>query len=375
MAGGGSGMAAVTRLLCPGRRRAPRKGLRVKLLVHVGLHRAASTSLQNWLLERKSAFEERGLFVHAGLAGGQSASPFAILVSSGTAAMGPAPVADYLHAAVQELPQHRGGLVSDENLLGHMPRPGVQLFGRLESLCATLDALERDHEIVPVIVVREHVAWLKSLHRTYQTRGGTLDLADFAKAAGLHHLRFAPVLAALAGDGRRHVIADSIEQIEHDGGAMLLSRLAHALELPLEEGARLPRDNPSFGAVHRRITAALGGHHAMLAGHGSARLRELLAAPDMSHAEELAQLVHQAAVRVAWNQTPARRMNRAQAAQRLGIPPERRVAIELCRDIVREALAPAAETGDLSTLLLDAFAADRQTVAETWLPEWRTPPT
>lgn len=346
----------------------------MKLLIHVGLHRAASTSLQSWLLERKAASEERGCFVHAGLASGHSASPFSILVSSGTDGMGPAAVADYLHAALLELPHHRGGIVSDENLLGHMPRPGVQPFGRLESLCVTLDALAHDHEIIPVIVLREHVAWLKSLHRTFQTRGGTLGLAAFAKAAGLHHLRFAPVLAALAGEGRRPVIADSIEQIEHDGGARLLSRLAGALRLPLEEGARLPRDNPSFGAIHRRIAAALGDHHAMLAGHGSARLQELLAAPDADRAEEMAQLVHQHAVRVAWNQTPGRRMNRAQAAHRRGIPSERQVAIDLCREIVRQALAPAAETGDLSTLPLDAFAADRQTVAETWLPEWRTPP-
>ncbi len=333
----------------------------MKLLVHVGLHRSGSTSLQNWLAARRSAWAEHRVFVH-----GRVDLPFAIMASRQAVSMGAPAVADYVRASLHELGNRfDAGIVSDENLLGPIAGPRQPPFQWLAMLCRTLDHLGEHHDVVPVIVLRGHVAWLGSLYRTYQSRGGTKCFRQFLAQSKAADLRFAPVLARLAKN--HSIIVDSVEQFGRDGGARLLQRITGELHVP-SAGLSLPHDNAAQSSLHLRITAALGAHHALLAGHGG---------PDMDRAEafrlrELAKLLHDRAVRVAWTAPAGRRMNRATAIHRKGTPPDRRIGHDICRAIVAEALAATPESLDTSTLPLDAFAADRQTVAETWLPEWRT---
>jgi hypothetical protein len=337
----------------------------MKILVHVGLHRAASTALQDWLASRRAAWTRSRVFVHDRMSSGRAPSPFALLVSKHAGAIDSRATGQFLRAALSELSgEFDAGIVSDENLLGAMPGPQRPAFARLQHLCTVLDELAGEHEIVPVIVVREHVSWLRSLHRIYQSRGGTKGLGHFTVAMGARDVRFMPVLRALSH--QRRIIAGSLELIEQDGGETLLGELCAALGVP-REGLSLARGNASPGPLQLRIAAELGAHHAVLAGHGGPRMAELGA----GDAAELVDLVHQRAVKVAWAAPPARRMNRAIAFFRAGTPPVRRLPLATCRAIVAKALDAEQAPEDLSALPLDAFAADRQSVAAAYLPEWR----
>lgn len=336
----------------------------MKLLIHVGLHRAGSTTLQNWLLAEKAEWERRRIFVHARPSSGGTPSPFAILSGKSALASSPDDISAYLREALMEIAgNYDCGIVSDENLLGAMPGPRQPAFGRLRFLCDVLHRLRTDAEIVPVVVLRGHVDWLISLYRTYLSRGGTRTFATFCQAAEASRLRFAPMLQQLGAMGRPVVLA--LEDFRDEAGGLVCGRIAE--ELGVMPAISLGHVNRAFSDLHLRIASALGQHHAVLADHGGMDMKSVAG----EGATGIARLIETRAAKVSWKASPALRMNRAAALFRRGIPAERRLPRSTCLAIAQEALAARPLSYDTSRLPLDEFAADRQIVADTWLPQWR----
>lgn len=337
----------------------------MKLLMHVGLHRAGSTTLQNWLLAERPEWKRRRVFIHARASSGGTPSPFAILSGRSVLASSPEAIAAYLREAMQELARDfAAGIVSDENLLGPMPGPRQPAFRRLRILCDVLQRLCPDTEFVPVVVLRDHRSWLISLYRTYLSRGGTRTFSAFCRATEASKLRFAPLLQQLGTLGRPIVLA--LEDFSANASNSVCGRIT--AEFGANPTAAVGHVNRAFSDMHLQITSALGHHHAVLAEHGGTDM----VAVARAGAREIARIIEARAVKVSWKASPAMRMNRATALFRRGIPPERRLPAATCLAIAEAALAAGPINLEASQLPLDEFAADRQIVAETWLPQWST---
>ena len=350
----------------------------MKILVHVGLHRAASTSLQRWLNGHRTEWEAANRFVHAGLSGASSGSPFAVLVGQHLRNMGPDAAAAFLSARLEET-HHRyaSGVVSDENLIGPMPGSGTPFQGA-EPLAAVFEALSEVHEIVPVVILREHVAWLHSIHHTQQLRGETRNFADFFHSLPAARLNFGPMLDRLSGSGARRMIVASLEGLAADGGRGLQHSILAELGLPEHGATGLPVVNAGREPLLRAITSRLGAHRTMLADLGGPDMGPLLARAQRPEAvpavtEGLTRLLAERAVRVDWSLSPGQRAASASQAFRAGLEPGQRLEPDTCRAIVAAALAMSfdalsdAEPADLPRA---AFAADRARVAARYLPEW-----
>jgi hypothetical protein len=354
----------------------------MKILIHVGLHRAASTALQRWLRSRADDWLAAGRFVHAGLAAPTSESPFAVLVGQHLATLGPQAAADFLLARLEDMQKKfAAGVVSEENLPGPMPGSGVP-FVALAPLAEALDRLAEHHEIVPVVVLREHVDWLRSLHHTQQLRGEHRSFTDFVNSLPLERLRFAGLVDRLTAGGRRPAIVTSREAVKADQGRGLQGRIAEALGLAGEPLPGLGEANVARDPQLRHLASLLGARRAMLVEAGGKVLPPLLEAlrrapQEPALREAMAALLRERAVRVPWDQPPGQRMRLANAAFREGLLPAQRLRLEECRAVVAASLASppsAVEDEQQDGRLREIFAADRASLAATCLPEWRTPP-
>lgn len=236
----------------------------MKLLVHVGLHRAGSTSLQTWLNGAAPRLAEADCFVATAQQAGGEGSVFNLLTGQTFATAG----ADAVAAVIDdELRQRTAsfscGILSDENLLGAMPKLGVPAFSAAARLAKAFRLLSAHHEIVPVIVLREHVAWMTSLYRVAQFRCETAPFADFTKGLLAGDMPFATVLQTLSDAVSPAVpIVTSLEAIARDGGQAFLGRLGDALGQPPQPSPQMPRVNAAQNAFFcelRQKVARRGG--------------------------------------------------------------------------------------------------------------------
>ena len=216
----------------------------MRLLVHVGFHRAASTAIQTWLQQAQPALDRQGCFVVAGERG-TTGSLFNVLTGQTLAVAG----AETAAAAINEelaasKGQYRCGIISDENLLGPMPRRGVAAFAALDRLASVFNILSREHEIVPVIVLRDHVNWLASLYRVAQFRCETAAFDEFAAGILATDTPFAGLVERLSQSvGKAKPIVASLESIAGDSGQAFLAEISAALDVENFSAKMLPKLN------------------------------------------------------------------------------------------------------------------------------------
>ena len=172
----------------------------MKILLHVGLHRAASTSFQAWLETNRQHLADRRQFLFSDLSSGKQGSLFGALVGSALETAGAEAVTGLALTELEGLSQRfDGGIISDENLLGLLPGAQVPAFSALEPLSLAIEILSAGHEVLPVVIVREPMAWVTSLYRVAQYRSETAGFGEFARAVMPERVSFKGMLEKLSG--------------------------------------------------------------------------------------------------------------------------------------------------------------------------------
>ena len=219
----------------------------VKLLLHIGLHRAASTAIQAWLIDNASQLAGQGCFMAVGQQTGLEGNVLNILTGQTFATIPEADVASIIADDLDSRQQRfRAGILSDENISGMMPNATRPPFLMAERLARVLALMARRHEIVPMVVLREHVTWMISLYRVAQLRGETAGFEAFSRTIAARPDLYSHMLqpiAAAAGPGP--AIVTSQAAIAADRGQTLLADIAAALGLNIPPGASLTRKNAS----------------------------------------------------------------------------------------------------------------------------------
>lgn len=341
---------------------------RLKLIFHVGLHRAASTSVQAWLRSRAADWSRQRILVAAGLSGKAAQTPFAVLVGSTLRAAGPAAAAEYLLAELEGLAaEYDTIIISDENLLGPMPNGEGRFFTSEELLADVLARLAARHTVVPMLVLRDHQGWLTSLFNAQRLRGWPLPLSEFG-AEAVKTLRFSSLVQTLHDAARCRPLVFWLDDIRQDGGRGLTADVARALGLKGDEAIALASRNAAAAEPVLRITAALGRRQATLAQAGGPLVADEVrrhAARGADGAQALADFIQPRAIRVSWSMTPSQRMKRAAALYALGVPPGKLLPLQKCLAAAREALsADRSADCEMPAAWHDIFAADRADLAE-----------
>ncbi len=203
----------------------------MKLVFHVGLHRAASTSFQRWLNDGREALAGARIFVATGLSGAADESPFSCLVGERFEKLGPEAAAQLLEHEIARLARDYDiAIVSEENLPGMMAGRSPRAFEARDRLAKLFEFLRKDHQIVPVLILREHVSWLVSCYRVYQMRGGVKDFAEFIDGVEPASLEFAPLIEQLAAAGGADPAVATLDAIAADDGRGFLGMIARCWE-------------------------------------------------------------------------------------------------------------------------------------------------
>jgi|GEM_PF-6780943 len=204
----------------------------MKIAIHVGLHRAASTALQHYLENHRKALEAEGVFLLTDLSSGAQPSLLGVMVGDTLQAENADAVGLMVQEELARLSENwRAVVISDENLPGLMPGLNGSAFAKLGPLTQVLGHIAHRHELLPLIILREHTAWLKSLYRIAQLRGEAADFMTFSENALRPATSFRHVVEQLSGIAPPMV--ESLEAIRTDGGRRVLT----ALELFLNSGA------------------------------------------------------------------------------------------------------------------------------------------
>lgn len=356
----------------------------MKLLVHVGLHRTASTALQAWLQQMTPALEQAGCFTVCPARAATEGSLFNILVGETFRTMGPEAAAEVVAEELARCEtRYSCGILSEENLLGPLPSRKTTAFEAIEPFARALELLGGQHEIVPVIVLRDHLSWLKSLYRVAQFRCETALFSDFAGASLGHGTPFRDVISRL---GSTPPIVTSLEAIAADQGRGFLGRLLKALGADglAGSGRTLSKANASPAPLACEIRQKVARRGGLVIFEGRSDLTrlagQLSAQPNRRTPEALAQLAELI------------RCNTVKVPERLGF--SKRIAMGqellktgpeenlwLSREKAREALQAALRATNAPLVgepaaaeLNNVFAADRQWIAThhpevTWKPE------
>jgi hypothetical protein len=372
----------------------------MRMIVHAGLHRAASSALQRTLGAEMRRLARRGVRV---VRQQDKALPeyraTQRLLGRHVRVEDAADIAlgiERTYAATE--PPTRALLFSDENLFGPMLGRVSRAHPEREAVLEVLAQCAERHEVHLVLLLREHVAWLQSLYKFQLTKGDARSLEAFLGAVDMESVEFAPLIEAAErrlGKERVHVFA--FESVAADAGAALLATLARLAGEPSLAELRLERRNASApepllpvvaGLIERGVhvpgatanEAALLAHEAMRAYRGGPGDMERGAALLDRVAEQLAADTIRLPLAL-------HRKTRDHIAAWLR-PLDR---LGLLRGITKEDARAALEDrfalwreGRLPPLLLPAragelwqrFTEDRRRIEVSRLPEWRrlTPP-
>jgi len=354
----------------------------VRLVFHVGLHRAASTSFQRWLKEGSEALARQRIFAAPGLSGADNESPFACLIGKRFEDLGARAAAQSVERELAHLAQDFDiVVVSEENLLGMMAGRSPRAFearGRLAELFALL---REKHEVVPVLILREQAAWLNSCYHVHQMRGGLKDFENFVNDIDPASLEFAPLLEQLAAASSGGPVVGTLDAIAKDGGSGFLARLAEVLGTDAGLPQTLPVKNVSPQPLTRTLIqeAARLGAALTLAGTGPLvrKIAATRARANRYSAEDFEELSRLVASR--WVEMPEMidgplrwRAAHAILAEK-GPLPLSAITLEKAKLAMENALAsldrPLAPPRFLAALA-ERYAADRRLVAQRYAPQW-----
>jgi hypothetical protein len=351
----------------------------LRLILHFGLHRAASSAIQRLLVEnRRTLARQRVLTVTQRSTERDEHRVFKLIKGTRAGARG-------LDAAAADIERHLEGLArdydtvvfSDENMPGLMPGRRLRAFAHRDELAHMVARLARSHDVCGLLVLRDHADYLESVHRFRAVRGEPRDFAGFVETvdlASLAYARLGEAMEASLGPGRLDVF--SFESLGSGGGRAVIERLKALTGARL--GTReLPVVNVSPEARFVALARTLHARGIVLPRREALTLAERLRAlPAGEGEEEAAAAVRTAARRVFVPLTGDRRFRLARSlADRgvllPGVSPSRAAAL------VAQAFAAAEESEEaagnraaLKAALRRRFAADRAAVAARWLPEW-----
>jgi hypothetical protein len=354
----------------------------MKLIFHVGLHRAASTSFGHWLKDGRDALAGRRIFVATGLSGAADESPFSCLVGERFENLGPEAAAQLLEPEFARLAlDYDVALISEENLPGMMAGRSPRAFEARDRLARLFQLLRENHQIVPVLILREHVSWLVSCYRVYQMRGGVKEFQQFVEGVEPASLEFAPLIEQLAAAGGKGPAVGTLDAIAADEGRGFLAMIAQLLGTDAGLPQKLPVKNvsrqPLTCAVVQeaaRLGAALALAGARPMGRNIARMSADATARGEADINRLARLVAMRWVEMPETMAGARR-NRAANAELTERAPRAlsKASLEKARLAVRRAVAsldrPLAPPQFFGALT-QRFAADRRNVAALYAPQW-----
>jgi hypothetical protein len=354
----------------------------MKLLFHVGLHRAASTSFQTWIESNREAWGRSRRFIYSDLSSGSQGSVFGALMGNTLASAGPETVAELLEEDLERrATDFDGGLLSDENMLGMIPGQRMRAFAAAQGLTTVFTRLARRHSIVPVVILRDHVSWLVSLYRIAQFRGDVRTFSEFAGQALPGKAGFAPVLARLAtAVAPEQPIVATLDAIAGDSGKHFLATVAAALGVDADANSTLPRKNMSpsrLACALRQEVARRGGmfvmEDAIQVQQLIARLSNEPASRNDGNCRVLADIIRRRSVKV----EGARRFKGKlkTSADQLQRAPEEiafltgRQADDILRDALQSIARPVMAAAEADAIR-HRFASDRQWVAERYAPHW-----
>ncbi|MBI2719570.1 MAG: hypothetical protein HY245_04015 [Rhizobiales bacterium] len=354
----------------------------MKLVIHMGLHRTGSTALKAWLEERRASFTAARRFLFSDLSSGSQGSLFGVLIGKTLRLTGPAAAAAVVEEELARLAgSFDGGLVSDENLLGPMPGSEAQAFAALPVIASTLELLAVRHTVQPVLVLRQHGAWLNSLYRIAQFRGDPRSFVEFASDVLPDGQGFAPLLDRLALACGRPPLVTTLEAITADRGEAFLARLMAAGDVARFAPGPLAASNaappPILGYLRQEV-ARRGG---FLALEAAPELVELLASLGAASAYRNSANLAKARdgiVRQSLRLDPAlafaQRLERAAKCIETGTPVPF-LGVDEARSILVSALAASdddhAGVPDLKRIA-PRFAADGQELSRRYATTWTT---
>ncbi len=357
----------------------------MKLVLHAGLHRAASSSLQRLLNEERSRLAKAGILAvpqarlkHPGM---EAFKRFARAPADSTPQR--IALAEGLRVELERQAAHgfRAAILSDENMLGPMPGKEGPPFGRREAFFAGLEVLAHRFDVTLILLLREHASWLHSLYKFRALRGDRRSFRAFADAIDSDRLSFAPLLdEAQAIDGVTLAV-ESFEALAKDGGLGLLGRLSDLLGDPELARSALPKVNTSPPSFFYDVIAELEARSLCFAPESRQSVMDL-AATVQGEGEvlgRLAQALSDNTVRLPLPIKGKKRLKLAQAIRRhdrfglLKGPSPAKAAALLKQALDRSKADASLDPSTAATLadLRRRFASDREAIAARWLPDWR----
>jgi len=354
----------------------------VKLILHFGLHRSASSALQRFLDANHRRLVKRGvLALSQRSAKRDEFRTFTLIKGTHIGMMGPranfARIDKHLKAIAGDVD---AVIFSDENMPGLMIGERGGAFSRADRFAAMLRLLGEHHEVHAVAILRQHADWLESIHRFAAWHGEPRDFSAFIAHADLASVNFCGLLDEVAGAvGRERVHVFSYDALRRDDGEALLRHILALAGKPLPVAKQLPLANVSADPRFIALMQTLHARGVVLPLLTTLALRERLLLPDAAADSEgeIAEALASAGRRVFVPVTSGWTFRRAQWLLEAGLAP-RGISHSAARALAAEALAAAAEAGRaaaahaaLKRQLSDRFAADREAVARLYLREWR----
>jgi hypothetical protein len=351
----------------------------VIVLIHIGLHRTASTSLQKWLRANSARLAAEGVMTMArGVAGGPELS---FLIKDVAEQFGRQDAIESIAEYFQGLSrQWRAVVLSDENFLGAMPSPDDGVFGRLDYLCDVLRRLGKDHVIVPVIVLRHHADWLRSIHGFMNAQSlRPIGLAHFARAFPPESLQFRGMIEQIMdAAGGEPPMVHAYEDIGNDEGRGLLLRVMERVGVALTQDDALPRSNASVSPGLERLSGLLAEYGLAPSRVACPELAETLDMPErlmpcQVKQAALSKLIRRSAVPVPAGKPLRERLRAADRAYQSAGPSKAYLsemdADGIVRSFLSQLLFSQADTDALAEIR-EAALPDRIWVARHYLPGW-----
>ncbi len=352
----------------------------MKLIFHLGLHRAASTSFQAWIAAESEAWPR--CFAISDLSSGNQGSAFGALVGRTLATAGPGNVALLLQEELEKrAADFDAGLLSDENMLGMMPGQPVRALASAGQVCEVLSVLAQNHTVIPAIILRDHLSWLASLYRIAQFRGELREFSEFAAHVLPKPNSYSHLLRRLsAAAAPVKPIVTTLEALARDNGQEFVSRIELGLGVKAT-GSSLPHKNSSPSLLACTIRQQAARREGMFVLEGDNQTVQLIAKLSSNPDERtglncglLEETIRRRTVRMADIKRFKVRLRKSRMKLEADPAGSVYLSAQQAKDILRDAFdnlkRPLLPIGEMQALR-KRFADDRKWVAGNFAPEWQ----
>jgi hypothetical protein len=352
----------------------------MRIILHAGLHRTASSSFQRYLAVHRTDLLRLGILAVIPHDYRKNYGTLRDLLGERVEAIGAAAAAERIREIVALEKDRTDTLVlSDENLLGFMPGKAKQASAHRHLLAEIASHLGRDCEVRIMLVLREHAGYLSSLHSLGIMRGERASFEDFVDGIEPASLLLSPLLKEVrSACGAAAMSIFSLEDISLDGGTNFLAQLSRLTgnQLP---GAGLPKVGASLPWQMLALLRDLAARDIIVAQARTEKFARLANAHfnpvgRKKVGRKLASLIAASAVHVPLDIHG--RLRREFAAKIVSSGGNRNalpIGIREAEGFLKKAFAGKKADlfpGELMNRLWRRFAADRREISETYLPEW-----